>query len=126
MFLPVVISFILTENLQISLEAAIPRGLKPPQSAEQELTSFFLLFKHSSCFFKMHICIHSWCQNLGEAAKNATEMHLKPLASLCTGIMQNCAQHLHTPQKLIPYTRKKKKKSTLHSSYNFHATGQMM
>lgn len=43
MFLPVVISFILTENLQISLEAAIPRGLKPPQSAEQELTSFFFV-----------------------------------------------------------------------------------
>lgn len=46
-----------------------------------------------------------------ETAKNVTEMHLKPLASLCTEIMQNYAQHLHTPQKLIPYTHKKKKKA---------------
>lgn len=50
-----------------------------------------------------------------ETAKNVTEMHLKPLASLCSEIMQNYAQHtLHRNSFLIlirkKYTHKKKKK----------------
>lgn len=65
-----------------------------------------------------------------ETAKNVTEMHLKPLASLCSEIMQNYAQHtLHRNSFLILIRKKythKKKKSILHSSYNFHAMGQMM